>query len=1057
VNYAAATPVPQTLTVVRANPLAVTGGPYKVFFGQNFSPDAGASQPSYNESITTYEWDLNNDNNFADASGAAPTISYANLTGTWGMVAGPNTIQLKVTDSASKTSIVSTTVTIILSFTWDANGATASQTDGAGAWLDANKWWDGSANVNWLSGSSAIFGNGGVGGAVTLASPTIVNSLTFNSYITTGYTVGTASQTITLNAGITKNAGGVAATIISPITLGGAQTWTNNSSNTLNTTGTVNLGANTLTFGGSGNFSFAVTGTSTISGTGGIIKNGTGILTLSAGGTAQNHSYTGTTTINGGTVVLGGGNKPTGNFNLNGGMLTDYFQSTYAWTSGLGAGNNQIQIYGDSGFGGGNGASTWRIGTAGSVLTWGSTHFNPTTLKFMTAADNLGPSIYGTAVLDNGLDLGAAARTIDVLNASANPATSGARINGVISNGSLIKTGGGNLVLNSAANTYAGTTMISAGFLSVATLANGGSNSSIGSSSAAASNLLLGNGATFRYTGGAVSTNRSFTINGTTAGHGAALDASGSGAVNFTEIASPAYGTVDQTRTLTLTGTNTGNNILAALLTNNGSGVVSLTKSGTGTWNLSNAGNNYTGPTTLAGGILQGSIPGGLGTVGGTSALIFNGGVLGLTGDFTRSLGSNTTVTAVNFTGAGGWAAYGADRNVNLGGAASQVVWATPNTGFNGQTLILGNAAATHKVTLQNDLDLGTAVRTVQTDDGTGAVDGELSGIITGSAGGGLTKTGAGVLSLTNANTYIGVTTVNAGVLLLNNANALPGGIANSGGSSALVFTGGVLGLGNGNFERSLGTNTTATAVNFTNAGGWAAYGADRIVNLGGASTPITWATANTGFNNQTLILSAASATHTVDLQNPLLVTTMRTVQVDNGSAVIDAKFSGNISGTGGGISKTGSGTLNISGNMSQTGGLTVSTTSGSTLILSGTNTYSGTTINAFSNPTSGSLIFQGMQAVSNSTTLQQTHGGGVGGFGPVKFLDDSAAPASKTGFGLSMIATNTSHGMSVFVGNNNTSNGGSSAGTTTGSTISLGNLSIGQGANNEQLPASAQ
>jgi len=32
--------------------------------------------------------------------------------------------------------------------TWDANGATAGQIDGAGTWNTANQWWTGSANQN---------------------------------------------------------------------------------------------------------------------------------------------------------------------------------------------------------------------------------------------------------------------------------------------------------------------------------------------------------------------------------------------------------------------------------------------------------------------------------------------------------------------------------------------------------------------------------------------------------------------------------------------------------------------------------------------------------------------------------------------------------------------------------------------------------------------------------------------------------------------------------------------------------------------------------------------
>ena len=104
--------------------------------------------------------------------------------------------------------------------TWDPTGG--GTTDGAGAWLTVGDWWNGASNVNWTSGDNAIFGNGGAGGAVTLASPTVVNSITFNSFTGT-YTIGTAGQTLTINGGITMNSGAGAATIISPITLGAAQ------------------------------------------------------------------------------------------------------------------------------------------------------------------------------------------------------------------------------------------------------------------------------------------------------------------------------------------------------------------------------------------------------------------------------------------------------------------------------------------------------------------------------------------------------------------------------------------------------------------------------------------------------------------------------------------------------------------------------------------------------------------------------------------------------------------------------------------------------------------
>jgi|GEM_PF-1688983 len=80
--------------------------------------------------------------------------------------------------------------------------------------------------------------------------------------------------------------------------------------------------------------------------------------------------------------------------------------------------------------------------------------------------------------------------------------------------GGVTKTGGGTLVLGATNNTYGGTggTTITEGVLSVARLANGGVESSIGKSSGAAGNLTF-NGGTLKYTGGDVVTDRAFTIN----------------------------------------------------------------------------------------------------------------------------------------------------------------------------------------------------------------------------------------------------------------------------------------------------------------------------------------------------------------------------------------------------------------------------------------------------------------------------------------------------------------------------------------------------------------
>jgi fibronectin-binding autotransporter adhesin len=163
------------------------------------------------------------------------------------------------------------------------------------------------------------------------------------------------------------------------------------------------------------------------------------------------------------------------------------------------------------------------------------------------------------------------------------------------------------------------------------------------------------------------------------------------------------------------------------------------------------------------------------------------------------------------------------------------------------------------------------------------------------------------VLSLTNGtNDYTGSTTVADGVLRLQHASALPSG-------NLELTGGGVLGLGAGDLTgRTIGTGTDQ--VQWLGSGGFAAFGATRAVKF--SATSINWVATNFIDSGRVLILSHDTADATLDWHQPIsLAGYQRTVQVDDGSAAIDAKMSGviagGISGTNTNIfNKTGAGTL---------------------------------------------------------------------------------------------------------------------------------------------------
>lgn len=161
-------------------------------------------------------------------------------------------------------------------------------------------------------------------------------------------------------------------------------------------------------------------------------------------------------------------------------------------------------------------------------------------------------------------------------------------------------------ITSTSNNNNRGTSVLG-GTLQVSLLANGGSASSIGDTSNAASNLILNGGTLSLVSTAARSTDRLFQLGQTTASAIGTIENNSSNSshtLSFTNTGSITYGTTNQTRTLRLGGSNTGANSLAVTIGDNGSGAVSLEKQGAGRWDLTNASNSYTGGTTVSAGTL---------------------------------------------------------------------------------------------------------------------------------------------------------------------------------------------------------------------------------------------------------------------------------------------------------------------------------------------------------------------------------------------------------------------------------------------------------------------
>ncbi|WP_151671458.1 autotransporter-associated beta strand repeat-containing protein [Nitrincola schmidtii] len=615
-------------------------------------------------------------------------------------------------------------------------------------------------------------GTSSLGGAVTLG--------TANSFIDVGGTQLTLSGVISGASSITKTGTGTltlsgtnsysGATTISAGSLTLSSTGTiANSSNVANSgtfsilgnktiaamtgSGSTALGAHTLTIGNASNTSSLYSGI--ISGTGSLIKDGGGTLTL--GGV---NTYTGSTTISAGTLTLNASGTIANSSEVaNNSAFSILGNKTIAAMTGSGTtalGANRLTI--------GNASNTSSLysgiisGTGGLTKAGGGTLTltGDNTYSGTTIINSTGTLQVGNGGITGQIGSGAVTNNGSLVFNRSDDLTIADIITGI---GSLGQAGTGILTL-SGANTYTGATLISAGTLAL---------DSTGT-------ILDSSGVT---NGG------NFTIDGDKT-----IAAMSGAGTTFLDI-----------HTLTIgDGTNRPSDYSGII-----SGSGGLIKAGSGTLTLGGV-NTYTGSTTISAGTLALSIDGDIAASSGVA----NSGNFSIVGDKTIDSMSGSGTTALGGTltigddsnnssiyngiisGAGGLTQAGTGT-LTLGGIN---IYTGATTISAGGTLALdstGTIATSSGVANGGTLTIaGNKTLAAMTGDGATLLESHTltignatsflyNGIISGT--GGLTKVGGGTFTLGGIHAYSGVTTISAGTLALNSTGSIAAssGVANNG------------------------------------------------------------------------------------------------------------------------------------------------------------------------------------------------------------------------------------------------------------------------------------
>ena len=749
-----------------------------------------------------------------------------------------------------------------------------------------NFYWTGNASANW-SGNNFSATDGGAsalsGGNLSAASDLIFAA------------TGATNLATTMDSNYTVNS----LTIITPsVSIGGSNTLT------VNSTASTAIGISAAS--GNTSISANLAGASA-----GLTKSGAGTLILTG-----NNTYAGATAINAGALNV-----------------------QHASALGATAGGTTVAVGAALQLQGGIAIAAEALSLSGTgVSTDGA-------LRNISGNNSYGGaiSLAGTTRINSDSDLltlsggiGGAAQALTV-GGSGNTA-----ISGVISTttGTLTKDGLGTLILT-ANNTYTGATTITAGTLQIG--ANGTSGALSTSSAltnngtlvfnrsnaitqgADFANVIAGSGIIIKNGAGNLTLNGTNTFTGQlTIAEGAVivstLNNSGAVGVFGNSANSVVLGSSGKSATLSFTG---------ATLTS--SKTFTMASGGTGVFDVTNSNVNLT-----LNGLIDGS--GALSKAGAGNLIL--GGANTYSGGSTLG-GSGLVAINVDSVGTAGAPTSSAlgTGTVNLAGAQLRAGSTASRTIGNTVTISADTTFATtsgeKSLTFTGPVTLSGGARTLNVAIGSTVTTEKLifSGAIgDGGNGFGITKTGAGTLALSGANTYTGTTTVSAGTLEVGHVNALQNTTLDTGtsGSQTVNFTvtgantyniGGLQGsdaLSIGNNTISIGANNASTTYSGSISG------TGNLVKTGSGTQTLAGATTFTGtttVNSGTLQAAAANA----------LANTSNVVINNGGSFLVTAD---DAIGTNTGIELNG-GRMAMSGNFNESvGALTLS--ANSTLDFSG-------------------------------------------------------------------------------------------------------------------------